>query len=195
MKSRGSVSGFGGTVVARGPNIVLAGFMGSGKSTIGKIISRISGMRFAEIDEMIVSSEGMTIKEIFENSGENGFRRLEKEKIREVSTGEGAVIAVGGGAVLDPENVKMLKSNGIIYLLKVTAGEVRARVGNDTGRPLLGKEPEEVEQLMRSREKAYLESADAVFETDGKEPGRLAENIYSDYRKRFMRVEGSGLGY
>ncbi|MBN1288888.1 MAG: shikimate kinase [Actinobacteria bacterium] len=182
-------------MVVREPNIVLAGFMGSGKSTVGKIVSRISGMRFAEIDDLIVSSEGMSIRDIFSTRGEKKFRRLEKEKIREVTSAEGMVIAVGGGAVLDPENVSALKSGGVIYLLKVSAAEVGKRVGADDERPLLGKEPEEIERLMWSREKAYIAAADKVFDTDGKDPGWLAENIYNDYRKRFMRGEGSGLGY
>lgn len=177
------------------PNIVLAGFMGSGKSTVGRIVSLISGRRFIELDRMITDSEGKSIKDIFADHGEERFRQLESKKISEISRAGNAVIAVGGGAVVNPENVKMLKSGGIVYLLKVSAEDVLERIGGDRERPLLGKDRRQIEELLQSREKAYLEAADVIFETEGKEPESLAEDIYSDYRRRCNQPEGSGFGH
>lgn len=165
------------------PSIVLAGFMGSGKSTVGKILSGISGMPFIDIDKRIARAQGMSIREIFDSQGESKFRELERKAIREESSG-GRVIAVGGGAIMDPGNVSDLKSRGVVYLLEVTAEEVQARLGVDGRRPLLSDDLEGITELLRSRESQYREAADVVIDTVGKDPARVAENIYSDYMSR-----------
>lgn len=165
------------------PSIVLAGFMGSGKSTVGKILAGMSGMPFIDVDKRIARAQGMSISEIFESRGEPRFRELEREAIREESSG-GRVIAVGGGAVMDDANVSELKSRGIIYLLDVTAEDVQARLGTDPRRPLLSDDLEGIRKLLGSREERYRSAADVVVDTAGKDPAQVADNIYSDYIKR-----------
>ena len=98
-------------------NIVLTGMPGSGKSTIGKLISEETGMTFIDTDEEIVKRENKLIPEIFAESGEQGFRKLEAEVIAEVSSVQNAVISTGGGAILNESNIDMLKENGRIYFI------------------------------------------------------------------------------
>lgn len=169
--------------MADNPSIVLAGFMGSGKSTVGKMLSGMSGMPFIDIDRRIARSQGMSIREIFDSGGEKMFRELERNAIREDSS-DGRIIAVGGGAVMDPGNVSELKSRGIIYLLDVTAEEVLSRLGVDSGRPLLCDDLEGIRELLQSREPRYREAADVIIDTVGKDPAQVAENIYSDFIDR-----------
>ena len=98
-------------------NIILCGFMGSGKSTGGKALAQKLGMRFFDSDEQIESAEHMKISDIFGAFGERYFRAAEAAVIKRLSSLDGVVIATGGGAVLDPENVRVLKQNGTIVFL------------------------------------------------------------------------------
>ena len=98
-------------------NIVLIGMPGCGKTTIGKLIAQSCGKTFVDTDSMITGKTGMTVNDIFKKYGENEFRKLESEAVREASEKVGQVIATGGGAVLRSENVDVLRMNGRIYFL------------------------------------------------------------------------------
>ncbi len=158
--------------------------MASGKTTVGRLVSEATGMPLVDTDILVEESAGMAVREIFETGGEEGFRRLERQMIARESARDGVVLAVGGGAVLDPRNVAELRRGGVLYLLDVTAGEVADRVGADGGRPLLPEGPGEVERLMSERSGPYLEAADVVVPTTGREPLDVARDIISDFRSR-----------
>lgn len=158
-------------------NIVLTGFMGTGKTTLGKIISRKSGRRFFDTDVMIEEYCNMSIRDIFDSKGEVYFRETEKRIVSHVSKSSSCIIACGGGVVKNEENRKELKRNGIIICLKADADTIIERVGNDIGRPLIyGLSRGEVENLMKEREPFY-NTADIFIDTSHDSPDTLSERI------------------
>lgn len=166
-----------------GPNIVLAGFMASGKTTVGTLLSEWTGMPLEDTDEAIERREGKTVAEIFASRGEGAFRRLESEEVRRAARAHGAVVALGGGAVLDRENVRALRRGGSIYLLEVSAAEAARRAGRGCERPLMAPGAG-VQDLHGRRQGPYLEAADVVVPTDGRSPEQVAEHILGDFRRR-----------
>ncbi|MEK7699303.1 MAG: shikimate kinase [Planctomycetota bacterium] len=152
-------------------NIILIGFRGTGKTTIGKILARQLGKGFIDADEYLEKKEGMSIKDIFEKGGEKLFRDIESKVIAELSLLDNKVIATGGGAVLRDENVKMLKKRGIIILLDADANTLHKRIRRDTltlqRRPNLTTRGgyEEVQYLLEQRRPIYDKVADFVVNT------------------------------
>ena len=121
-------------------NIVLTGFMGSGKSTCGKMLADITGMNFIDIDTLIEKKTGVTISEIFTHYGEKRFRELESNVIEEVSNMDGCVIATGGGAVMSSRNMDNLRKNGKIIYLHISYDKAMERTKkNIETRPLIHK--------------------------------------------------------
>ena len=118
-------------------NIILTGFMGAGKTTIGRIVAKELNMKFIDTDEEIVRTTGLSITEIFERFGEEYFRDIEEEIIERVASGKGLVIASGGGIVLRERNINNLKKNGIIFLLTADENELLNRVYGSLTDPLL----------------------------------------------------------
>lgn len=176
------------------PNLVLCGFMASGKSTVGRMISRDSGMPFVDTDMVIERQTGKPVREIFASAGEPAFRDLEREVIARESGRRGVVLAVGGGAVLDPVNTERLRSTGVVYYLSVSPEEVERRATGDE-RPLLQGGIEETRSLMASRRAAYLGAADMTIETDARAPGEIAREVLADFRSRSPgegRMTGGG---
>ena len=159
--------------------------MGSGKSAVGKKISVLYGMDFIDTDEYIVEKEGMSINEIFERFGEDTFRKMETEALRELSVKcYNTVIATGGGIVLRKENVNILKVTGKIYYLMASPEEIYNRIQYDTTRPLLksgssDEVKEKIKTMMEQRRAYYDMSCDIKIETDGKTPEEIAELVYS----------------
>lgn len=172
-------------------NIVLTGFMASGKTTVGELLSDITGKKLVDTDLLVEERAQMSIREIFEREGEPRFRELERLVVGEVSGGEGSVIALGGGAVVDPENVRRLREKGVIYLLDVSPGEVARRAGDDSERPLLGEKRRDIEELMRARLDAYRRAADVIIDTTGREARQVAATIAGDFEARESGEEGS----
>lgn len=165
-------------------NIVLCGFMASGKTTVGRILARVTGKEFVDTDEMVESGANKSIRDIFHEDGELYFRGLERDAVITVAGRDDQVVALGGGAVLDPENVRDLKRKGVVYLLGVSVEEAVRRAGEGYERPLLGAEAEDAAILMRSREAAYVAAADVVIETDDRDPDDLARRIAGDFASR-----------
>jgi shikimate kinase len=160
-------------------NVALYGFMGVGKSTVGKALSERLGYGFVDMDEMIERRAGAKIKDIFATEGEKGFRALEKEVAKEVGKRDRHVIACGGGAVLDPENAEALRSNSVLVLLTASIDEIMERTRKSDVRPLLNVDDAraEAEALLRERMPLYLEAADLVMDTAGASPTQLAAEI------------------
>jgi len=159
-------------------NIVLIGFMGTGKSSVGKTLARKLGRSFVDVDMWIETSQKRKIKDIFETDGEAYFRTLEKEAIRIISRQTGSVITTGGGVVLDAENRRLLKETGVVIALLAKPETIYERVKNSQHRPLLqgADRLSEIQSLLESR-KGFYQEADLFFETDGKTSAEVAENI------------------
>ncbi len=152
-------------------NIILTGFMGCGKTSVGIRLSYTLRRTLIDTDKWIEKKQGKTVSEIFASEGEEAFRRMESECIRElIGTAEGQVISTGGGLPVRKENRKLLKELGTVYYLKATPECVYERLKGDTTRPLLqGENPrEKIRELLEAREAFYQEGADVVIEVSAK---------------------------
>ncbi len=135
--------------------IFLVGFMCSGKTTFGKRLAEILSWEFIDIDKEIEKKEGMSIPEIFEKRGEDYFRKLEMETLKDLSEKERAVISTGGGLGASEEAMKLMKEKGLVVWLKVSFEEFLRRCGKDDGRPLLKRGKEFLKELLKKRESVY----------------------------------------
>lgn len=141
-------------------NIVLVGFMGTGKNAVGKVLAQRLGLRFVDMDQMIEQREGRSIARIFEKDGEPYFRKVEKDVAKEVSEYGGVVIAAGGGVVLDQENVDSLKRNGLMICLSASPEVILERTKGYIHRPLLNVEDprKKVVELLEYRAPFYAKA-------------------------------------
>ncbi len=149
-------------------NIILIGFMGSGKTTFGKWISEKHGMKFIDTDEYIENKQGRLIKDIFRESGEEVFRDMETAAVRElIDNTTNTVISVGGGLPLREVNRKLLRQLGCVVFLDTSVDELVRRLDKDTSRPLLagGDVRQKIESLMQARMEYYKEAADLIVTT------------------------------
>ena len=140
------------------PNIILTGFMGTGKTTLGRLLAERLGYEFIDTDTLIEAQIDQTIAELFQTEGEAAFRKLESKLVEELALKEGLVIATGGGLVLDPNNVAALGKTGKIICLTASPEEILARVSKQQGaRPLLQeKDPQaKIIQLLQQRDSVY----------------------------------------
>lgn len=160
-------------------NIVLIGFMGTGKSTIARELAKTRQMNIVEMDEEIVRRRGKSIADIFEEEGEEYFRDLETALLKELQTKENQVISCGGGAVLREENVRVMKKNGCVVLLTALPQTIYERVKNNTDRPILqgNMNVEYIASLMEKRREKYEKAADIVIATDGKNVSQICEEM------------------
>jgi shikimate kinase len=154
----------------RSPGIYLVGFMGCGKSTIGPLLAQRLGWSFVDIDGEIEAAEKSAIADIFETRGEPEFRRLEREIIRarvgQIERGLPAVVALGGGAFLDPATRELLASSGISVWLDCPLSVLRRRVAECTSRPL-ARDPQQFAALYAARRESYrLADVRVSVETD-----------------------------
>ncbi|MDD2706536.1 MAG: shikimate kinase [Verrucomicrobiae bacterium] len=138
-------------------NLVLLGFMGSGKTTVGQMAARELGLRFVDTDQVIEQQEKLPISEIFARSGETIFRDIESRVITELSGQSGLVIATGGGVVLRPANLSALEGNGILIHLHTNASTVYDRTKRHTHRPLLQTDDprRRIQELLEQRQPLY----------------------------------------
>lgn len=177
--------GSGRAMSEAGGQVALVGFMGAGKTTVGRLLAAGLGLDFVDLDDAIATRAGMSIPEIFAREGEQGFRRREKAVLTEVS-GRPQILATGGGVVKDPDNVRLLRAGGRVVWLQASPQAILARVGEGQGRPLLagrGDLPGEVARLLGQREPLYREAADLVVDTSGLAPGRIAARIAAWYKR------------
>ncbi|MCI8550826.1 MAG: AAA family ATPase [Lachnospiraceae bacterium] len=153
--------------------------MGVGKTTVSRYLGKRLHGEEVDVDRWIVEKDGRPIPEIFEKDGEQAFRDMETEAIKELGSNDGKVLSCGGGAVLRPENVEALKKNGMIVLLTARPETVLKRVGDGKSRPALGGEVTvaHITELMERRRAAYEAAADVTVATDGRSPEEIAEEI------------------
>ncbi len=168
-------------------NIILTGYRCTGKTSVGRLLAEMSGFPFFDTDEIIIRRRKKEISAIVADEGWDLFRREESLVIRELSLQDSAVIATGGGAVLDPLNVKYLKENGFFILLIAGAETIIERMKKDgEGRPSLSGKAisEEVPEMLAERESVYRQNADRIVDTENLTETEVASFIYSDLRKK-----------
>lgn len=166
-------------------NIILTGFMATGKSTVGKSLAKILKLKFVDTDQLIETKQGLSIPDIFKQFGESGFRQMETDIARDLSEQEGLVIATGGRMMLDPANVKLLNLNGQVFSLIATADEILERLLKDTvnERPLLAvPDPRtKILELLEERKLGYNQFE--TVSTSGKEITEITDNILELLKK------------
>lgn len=144
-------------------NIILCGFMGSGKTVVGSELAKIMGRRFVDTDELIEEEQGVAIKAIFAMYGEEHFRDLEYECCKNVSRLKNCVVSTGGGALTFERNVEALKESGKIVFLDAEFDVICDRIGDNTNRPLF-QDKEKARALYDERKSKYLACADIVID-------------------------------
>jgi len=168
-------------------NVILTGFMGCGKSSLGIRLSYKMKMPLLDTDKLIEKKQGCTISELFKEQGEERFRELETECLKEIGTHKGSyVISTGGGLPVREENRRLLKELGMVVYLRIKPETVYERLKEDTTRPLLqGENPmERIKKLMEERSEFYEECADLTMDVDGVDTDDILSEITRYYRKR-----------
>ncbi|MCX5828856.1 MAG: shikimate kinase [Deltaproteobacteria bacterium] len=164
-------------------NIILMGYRGCGKTTVGRIVAEKLQRPFFDTDALIQERLGKTIREIVADGGWKAFRALERSAVEELAGREGCIIAVGGGAVLDQQNVKELKRNGFFLWLTADAATIEGRLRNDrvsnAQRPSLSgmDTVAEIEIMLREREPVYRLVADRAIDTTARSVDEVAAAI------------------
>jgi shikimate kinase len=175
-------------------NIYLVGFMATGKTCVGRELAAKKKMRFLDLDELIELKERRTISDIFAQDGEPCFRRIEKRTLKEVAREKNFVVACGGGIVIDPENIKVMRENGIIVCLKAKPEIILKRTAGTAHRPLLnvGEPKAQIEHLLKLRAPFYAR-ADCTIDTSKLSPEQVVKEIIGatkSPRKRIRKVAG-----
>ena len=155
--------------------IYLVGFMGSGKSTVGRELSLKLHVPFLDLDAEIEKAEGLPVREIFARHGEPRFRQIEREHLKRIAESSTAIVALGGGTYIDPENRKLVDERGVAVWLEVSFSSIRERVRPDGTRPLLS-DLEQARQLYAERLPAYKLARIHVL-TDNRLPDAIAQEI------------------
>jgi shikimate kinase len=161
------------------PRILLVGMMGAGKTTTGNLLAERLGWAYRDSDADVEAATGLTVPELFARDGEAAFRRAEAAVLAEACADPSpSVVSVAGGAVLSEQNRRLVTSNGIVVWLRARPETLAARVGEGTGRPLLGDDPAEaVVRLNAVRAPLYAEVADVVLDVDELDPVTVADRI------------------
>ena len=159
-------------------NIILVGFMGTGKTTCGRLVAKRLGYEFIDMDDVIETRAGKAISSIFAEDGEATFRRMESELAVELAGREGLVIGAGGGVVLNPANLEAFDRTGTTVCLLASPDTVLQRVAGETHRPLLedGEKAERIRALLAQRQSLY-EAIPLNVQTDDQTPEEVAERI------------------
>ena len=161
-------------------NIILIGFMGAGKTTLGRWISQNVNMQYIDTDDYIEDAEGTTINDIFAKNGEEYFRDLETRTLELLcERAEASVISAGGGMPVRKENRDFMKRLGTVVYLRAGEEELAKRLAGDDKRPMLAGSDlrQRTHELMNKREGAYLDAADLIIDTHGKTMDMLYNEI------------------
>ena len=171
-------------------NVVLAGFMGTGKTEVGRILAHRLGHVLIDVDDEIEKEQKMKISDIFREYGEPAFRDIESAVIKRLAEREGVVISTGGGAVLRQENMDVLRNKGVIVCLTASARTIYDRTKRSSDRPLLKVDDPfaRIKELLAFRQ-PYYEKADIIIDTEGRSPMKVADEIISG-----MKAHGNSKG-
>jgi len=164
-------------VSARGPNVLLVGMMGSGKTSVGKVLARELDRDFIDTDSLIVDRSGVEIPDIFKYGGEKHFRKIERDALKSLSRVTQSVIATGGGVVLLPGNLRLLSQLGIVVYLNVSLSVLVGRLLHEgtAGRPLLDPDNDiggRVKAILDERHGLYMRACDVMVEVDSPKTSR-----------------------
>jgi len=166
-----------GSSAPEGPAAVLVGPMGVGKSTVGRALAERLDTTFRDTDTDIVETAGKEISEIFIDEGEPHFRELERQAVQAAVAGHRGVLALGGGAILDPDTRALLTGLPVVFL-EMGVAEAVKRTGLDAPRPLLAVNPRQRwRELMKQRRPLYTEVARAVVTTEGRTPDEVVDAV------------------
>ncbi len=159
-------------------NIILVGFMGTGKSATARIVAKRSGRTFVDMDAVIEQRTGRKISDIFRKDGETRFREMERELVKELSAQENQVVATGGGVVLNPDNIADFSRTGVVICLKATPAVILERVGSHSHRPLLedGEKKERILRLLDAR-RAMYDAVPHQIDTSRMTPEAAADGV------------------
>lgn len=174
-------------------SVFLCGFMGCGKSAVGRYIARSLSLEFVDLDDEIVRREGRTIPEIFSQSGEKYFREVESRLVKEYSEKSGFVVATGGGALISDENAAAAKSGARVVYIDASFESCYERIKNDKNRPIAASSTkEELEERYNCRRPVYLRNCDAIASGRGS-VSQIAESIieYIEYAEKAENEKGS----
>lgn len=158
-------------------NIVLTGFMATGKTTAGRIIADVLRMRFVDVDAEIVRQEGQSVAQVFAQRGEEAFRQIEADLCRQFAQQRSLVIATGGGALINPDTLAAMKETGLVVCLWASPETIQRRLSGESGRPLAA----DWEALYEHRKPIY-ESMPHHVTTSGKIPEEIAKEVVTLWR-------------
>lgn len=162
--------------------VFFVGFMGAGKTSVARKLARSAGVAAVDMDTFIERRCDMKVKEIFAQSGEEGFRAIETDVLRELATGEPRLVSCGGGVVLAQVNRDILRKHGFVVYLKVTAAEAASRISDVSTRPLFG-DLEQAQRVIEGRLPLYEEVADLMIDTAGRGTGSIAREAFALLKK------------
>ena len=169
--------------LSRAPQrIALIGFMGSGKTTVGRLVATKLGYRFLDLDSLIVENAGKSIRRIFDEDGEEAFRRIESDALYSLREMNRSVIATGGGAPIRQDNQEFFENLAATFYLEVSFTEFLTRTGKDPLRPLLDRSDRELHELYSSRLPIYRSLGRRIL-TNSRDPQDIAAEIMSKLRK------------
>jgi shikimate kinase / 3-dehydroquinate synthase len=157
--------------------VVLVGFMGAGKTTVGHIIAERLGQPFVDSDVLIEQRAGRDIRDIFVTEGEAYFRELEHATVADLVRGRDAVVSLGGGAVEDPRTREVLRDARVVYL-RVSYDEALSRVQADEYRPMLRRP--DIAEVYKRRLPAYEDVSALIIDTDGRPPDAIAREVLAE---------------
>jgi shikimate kinase len=169
-------------------NIALIGFMGTGKTSVGRLVAEQLHFDYLDTDEMIQSATGKTIAEIFKSDGEKNFRELEQKVVEEISARKNTVISTGGGLPVNPKNLGSLKSHALVVCLWASPEKIWERVKNQTHRPLLHDDNprKKIHELLAAREPFYKQ-ADVLLNTEVRSLREVAQQVVHQFRLESAR--------
>jgi len=170
-------------------NIYLVGFMGTGKTAVGRELAKKKKWQFIDLDELIELKEKRSISDIFAKSGEPYFRRLEHEVLKQVSREKNFVVACGGGIVINKENIKIMRETGMVICLTASPGVILNRTSSYAHRPLLNvaNPKEQIEFLLKLRAPYYAQ-ADKTIETSNLSIGQVAGSVIKVIKPRHRKA-------
>src|SRR5215469_10635415 len=176
------------------PVAVLIGPPGAGKSTVGPLLAALLGAEFAETDAMVEAEAGKPVSDIFISDGEPAFRALERAAVGQALASHLGIVALGGGAVMDPGTQQLLAGHRVVYLQTGFTAAVQ-RVGLDTPRPLLlGNPRAQMRDLLAQRLPVYESLATITVATDDRDPQEIADEIAATVTARIAAAAGEGAG-
>jgi shikimate kinase len=164
-------------------NIALCGFMGTGKSSVGRLVAEQLHFAFLDTDTVVEARAGKKVSQIFMEDGETTFRNLERKVVKELAMRDRTVIATGGGLVVDPQNMADLKQHALVVCLWALPEAIYARVKNQNHRPLL-QDPEPLEKIrsLLQERTPFYKQADVLLNTEIRSPREVAQQVLHQFR-------------